>query len=78
MVQYCNLGEPERSSQHGDTTVNDAYNLYYTKIKISYHSVETWLTHVLTKNVLRNLREAVLEEDRQRRKVETLEQRDEH
>ena len=44
------------------------------KRKVNYHSVETWLTHMLMKNVLRNLREA----DRRQRKVETPEQRDEH
>ena len=37
-----------------DTThhsVNSAYNLYYTKRKFSYYSFETWLTHMLKKNV---------------------------
>ena len=32
-------------------SVNGAYNSYYTKRKVSYYSVETWLTHVLMKNV---------------------------
>ena len=32
-------------------SINSAYNSNYTKRKYSYHSVETWLTHMLTKNV---------------------------
>ena len=39
---------------YGNTThhsVNSAYNSYYTKRNFSYHSFETWPTHVLTKNV---------------------------